>query len=38
MDFVLGYLLGTGATWETIAVTLVLCIAFGVIWKFIFGE
>ena len=38
MEFALGYLLGSGANWQTIVVTLVLCAIIGVVFKAIFGD
>lgn len=38
MEFVLGYLMGSGANWQTIVVTLVLCAIIGIVWNAIFGD
>ncbi len=38
MEFALGYLLGSGANWQTILVTLVICAIIGVLAKVIFGD
>lgn len=37
MEFVIGYLIGAGANWETFLVTIVACVAISVIWDRIFG-
>jgi hypothetical protein len=38
MEFALGYLLGSGANWQTILVTLVLIAIVSVVWNLIFGD
>jgi hypothetical protein len=38
MEFVLGYLIGSGANWQTILVTLALLLVIGAVAKRIFGE
>ena len=38
MEFVLGYLMGTGANFETIVVTLGLIFIITVVWKAVFGD
>ena len=38
MEFVLGYLAGSGANLPTVVVTLVICAVVAVAWKAFFGE
>jgi len=38
MEFVLGYLMGVGANFETIAVTIGLIFIIAVVWKAVFGD
>lgn len=37
MEFVLGYLFGSGANWQTIVVVLVICGIIALLWKWFFG-
>ena len=38
MEFTIGYLMGSGANWPTILVTLLLCFVVAIIFKAVFGE
>lgn len=37
MEFVIGYLMGAGANWETALVTIGICAVIGIVWDRIFG-